>query len=279
MEHAASADYAYLRQLVFGLSQNVLDPSRDYLFDTRLSRVLRNHGMSRLDELVSFLRSRPNPTLERAVAEAMTINETSFFRDSRPFDLLRTELLPKLIETRKHSRTLRFWSAACSTGQEAYSLGMMMLEHFPLLVGWNIQIEGTDISSEVVERAQSGTYHRIEINRGLPARFVVRYFDHVGEDWIVKPEVKKMCHFRQANLTGTQMPFNRSTDKFDVIMLRNVMLYFSQDTRKVLLNSIHRLLPHDGYLFLGSSEQPAEPGLWNSVLAGGTCYFTPRQPS
>jgi len=279
MEHAASADYAYLRQLVFGLSQNVLDPSRDYLFDTRLSRVLRNNGMSRLDELVSVLRSRPNPTLERAVAEAMTINETSFFRDSRPFELLRTELLPKLIETRKHTRTLRFWSAACSTGQEAYSLAMMMLEHFPMLVGWNIQIEGTDISSEVVERAQSGTYHRIEINRGLPARFVVRYFDHMGEDWMMKPEVKKMCRFRQANLTGNTLPFNRSSDKFDVIFLRNVMLYFAQDTRKVLMNNIHRLLPQDGYLFLGSSEQPAEPGMWNAVLAGGTCYFTPRQAS
>jgi chemotaxis protein methyltransferase CheR len=279
MEHAASADYAYLRQLVFGLSQNVLDPSRDYLFDTRLSRVLRNNGMSRLDELVSTLRSRPNPVLERAVAEAMTINETSFFRDSRPFELLRTELLPKLIEARKHTRTLRFWSAACSTGQEAYSIAMMMLEHFPMLVGWNIQIEGTDICNEVVERAQSGTYHRIEINRGLPARFVVRYFDHVGEDWMVKPEVKKMCRFRQANLTGSQLPFNRTTDKFDVIFLRNVMLYFAQDTRKVLMSNIHRLLPSDGLLFLGSSEQPAEPGLWNAVLAGGTCYFTQRQPS
>jgi chemotaxis protein methyltransferase CheR len=279
MEHAASADYGYLRQLVFGLSQNVLDPSRDYLFDTRLSRVLRNNGMSRLEELVMCLRSRPNPILERAVAEAMTINETSFFRDSRPFELLRTDLLPKLIENRKHTRTLRFWSAACSTGQEAYSLAMMMLEHFPMLVGWNIQIEGTDICNEVVDRAQTGTYHRIEINRGLPARFVVRYFDHVGEDWMVKAEVKKVCRFRQANLTGNSLPFNRSTDKFDVIFLRNVMLYFAQDTRKVLMNNIHRLLPTDGLLFLGSSEQPAEPALWNAVLAGGTCHFTPRQPS
>jgi chemotaxis protein methyltransferase CheR len=279
MEHAASADYTYLRQLVFSLSQNVLDPSRDYLFDTRLSRVLRNQGMSRLDELVRLLRSRPNPTLERSVAEAMTINETSFFRDSRPFELLRTELLPKLIESRKHLRTLRFWSAACSTGQEGYSIAMMLLEHFPMLVGWNLQIEGTDICSEVVDRAQAGSYHRIEINRGLPARFVVRYFDHVGEDWVVKPEVKKMCHFRQANLCGPQLPFNRTSDKFDVIFLRNVMLYFSQETRKPLMAGIHRVLPADGYLFLGSSEQPTDPALWNATLAGGTCYFTPRQPS
>lgn len=279
MEQASSADYAYLRQLVFGLSQNVLDPSRDYLFDTRLSKVLRNQGMTRLDELVRHLRSRPDPTLERAVAEAMTINETSFFRDTRPFELLRTELLPKLIETRKHTRSLRIWSAACSTGQEAYSLAMLLTEHFPMLVGWNLRIEGTDISSEVVERAQAGSYHRIEINRGLPARFVVRYFDHIGEDWVVKQELKKMTNFRQANLCGPQLPFNRMGDRFDVIFLRNVMLYFSQETRKVLMANIHKVLAPDGYLFLGSSEQPADPSIWTATLAGGTCYFKPKQPA
>lgn len=279
MEQATSADYAYLRELVYGHSQNVLDPSRDYLFDTRLARVLRNQGMTRLDELVRFLRTHSNPTLEKAVAEAMTINETSFFRDTRPFDLLRTELLPKIIEARKSVRTLRFWSAACSTGQEAYSLAMMLLENFPMLVGWTLKIEGTDISSEVVARAQAGAYHRIEINRGLPARYVVRYFDHIGEDWVAKAEVKKICNFRTANLCAAQLPFNRTTDRFDVIFLRNVMLYFSQDSRKQLLQNIHRVLAPDGVLFLGSSEQPADPSIWNSVLAGGTCYFRPRQAS
>ena len=279
MQVSQNVDYGYLRQLVYGLSQNVLDPSRDYLFETRLTKLLRNQGMTQLEELVQHLKLRKNPVLERSIAEAMTINETSFFRDSRPFELLRTELLPKLIEGRRHARSLRFWSAACSTGQEAYSLSMLMLEHFPLLAGWSQRIEGTDICAEVVSRAQAGTYHRIEINRGLPARFVVRYFDHHGEDWTVKPEVKKMCNFRQASLSGPTLPFNRSEDKFDVIFLRNVMLYFSQETRKVLLAGIHRVLAPDGVLFLGSSEQPADPSIWTSVLAGGTCYFKPRVPS
>ena len=273
------AGYGYLRELVFGLSQNVLDPSRDYLFDTRLSKLLRNQGMTTVDQLIQHLRSTRNPSLERAVAEAMTINETSFFRDVRPFDLLRNDLLPHLIEARRRSRTLRIWSAACSTGQEAYSLAMMLLEHFPLLVGWSIVIEGTDLNGEVVERAREGRYHRIEINRGLPARYVVRYFDHIGEDWIVKPEVRKLCHFRQANLCGPSLPFSRFNDRFDIIMLRNVMLYFSMDTRRTLLSGIHHLLPSDGILFLGSSEQPADLSLWTPVLAGGTCYYTPRQPS
>ena len=279
MEQSTTPDYGYLRQLVFSLSRNVLDPSRDYLFETRLTKLLRNQGMSRVDELVRHLRPPPDPALERAVAEAMTINETSFFRDARPFELLRLELLPKLIESRRLARSLRFWSAACSTGQEGYSLAMLIREHFPVLAPWAISIEGTDLSAEVVERAQNGRYHRIEINRGLPARFVVRYFDHVGEDWIVKPELRKLCNFRQANLCAPQLPFTRVSDRFDVIFLRNVMLYFSQETRKTLLAGIHRLLAPDGILFLGSSEQPADPSLWTPVLAGGTCYFKPRQPS
>jgi chemotaxis protein methyltransferase CheR len=277
MELLTHVDYPYLRQLVFGLSQNVLDPSRDYLFETRLTKVLRNQGLSHLDELVGLLKRRKDPLLERSIAEAMTINETSFFRDSRPFELLRTELLPKLIEARKSKRSLRFWSAACSTGQEGYSLGMLMTEHFPMLTHWTMRIEGTDICAEVVSRAQAGVYHRIEMNRGLPARFVVRYFDHHGEDWVVKQEIKKMCNFKQANLCGPQLPFNRTDDRFDVIFLRNVMLYFSQETRKTLLANVHKVLAPDGVLFLGSSEQPADPSIWTSVLAGGTCHLKPRQ--
>jgi chemotaxis protein methyltransferase CheR len=279
MEQVAGSEYRYLRELVFGVSQNVLDASRDYLFDTRLTKILRNQSMTRLDELVHKLRAQKNPALEREVAEAMTINETSFFRDLRPFDLLRQELLPKIIEARRFHRMLRFWSAACATGQEAYSLAMMLLEHFPMLAGWKFAIEGTDICHEVIQRAQAGLYHRIEINRGLPARFVVRYFEHVGEDWIVKPEVRKLCNFRQANLCGASLPFNRATDGFDVIFLRNVMLYFDQPTRRTLLAGIHRVLAPDGILFLGSSEQPADLSLWTPVLTGGTCYYRPRQPS
>ena len=210
---------AIYESLFSDISQNVLDPSRDYLFETRLTKLLRNEGMNRVDELVRTLRAAKNPELERAIAEAMTINETSFFRDVRPFELLRTELLPRLIEERRWTRTLRFWSAACATGQEAYSLAMLLLEHFPMLAGWKLRIEGTDLSNEVVERAQAGRYHRIEINRGLPARFVVRYFDRLGEDWTVKPEVRKLCNFRQANLCGPSLPFHRADDGFDVIFL------------------------------------------------------------
>jgi chemotaxis protein methyltransferase CheR len=152
---------------------------------------------------------------------------------------------------------------------------MMLADHFSMLAGWNIRIEGTDISSEVIHRAQAGSYHRIEINRGLPARNVVRYFDHHGEDWVVKPEIAKMCNFRQANLCGMQLPF-RPGERFDVVFLRNVMLYFSQETRRILLANIHKLLAPDGVLFLGSTEQPADPSIWTANLAGGTCHYRPK---
>jgi chemotaxis protein methyltransferase CheR len=273
MEQACSADYGYLRQLVFNHSQNVLDPSRDYLFDSRLTIVLRNRGMRKIEELVRHLQATSDKELERDIAEAMTINETSFFRDVRPFELLRTELLPALINARRDTRSLRFWSAACSSGQEAYSLAILMREHFPLLAGWDICIEGTDICAEVVERANAGCYHRIEINRGLPARFIVKYFNKAGEEWEIKPEVRGMCKFRRANLCGNRWPFARASDRFDVVFLRNVMLYFSPETRRALLERIHRILEPDGILFLGASELPADASLWTSTVAGGTCYF------
>lgn len=279
MESTARDGYGYLRQLVHGLTQNVLDPSRDYLFESRLARILRKQGMTHVDELVQHLLHCKDPALEQSIAEAMTINETSFFRDSRPFELLRTELLPRLIEARRHTRALHIWSAACSTGQEAYSLAMLLIEHFPMLTGWDIRIEGTDICSEAIECAQAGRYHRIDVNRGLSTRLLARFFNHQGESWTIKPEVRRLCNFRRGNLCGTPFPFSRAGDRFDVIFLRNVMLYFAQPTRVALLEKIHRLLPPDGILFLGSSEQPPDTSAWTPVIAGGTCYYRPRRPS
>ena len=273
MATAAEVDYGYLRRVVLGHSWNVLDPSRDYLFDTRLKRLLRDLGMDRLDELVHHLRTRRDPLLERAVAEAMTINETSFFRDQRPFDLLRTELLPGLIERRRAVGALRIWSAACSTGQEAVSIAILLREHFPHIGHWKLAIEGTDLSREVVERARAGRYHRIEVNRGLPARYLVKYFDNEGEDWVVRGDIRALCTFRQLNLCNPPLPW---TQRFDVILLRNVMLYFSQETRRGLLEALPHSLERDGVLLLGSSEQADSPS-WSAVLAGGTCYYRPKK--
>jgi len=274
------ADFGYLQRLVYAHTHNVIEASRDYLFQTRLAGLMRSLGLTHLEELVQLLQLKRDSALERQVAEAMTINETSFFRDGRPFELLRTELLPPLIESRRAAHTLRLWSAACSTGQEAYSIAMLLLEHFPQIIGgWNVRIEGTDISAEVIRRCQAGSYERIEMNRGLPARNIVRFFDHSyekhgGEEWTVKSEVRGMTSFHQADLCGEKLP---SGAPFDVIFLRNVMLYFSQETRVSLLARVYRMLAPDGVLFLGSSEQPADAALWTVHLAGGSCYYRPRQ--
>lgn len=270
---AAEADYGYLRRIVLAQSSNVLDASSNHLFDSRLVRLLRNHGISRLQDLVHYLRTTRDLELERSVAEAMTINETSFFRDQRPFELLRTELLPGFIARRRSVRALRIWSAACSTGQEALSIAILLREHFAELAPWNIVIEGTDISAEVVQRARAGRYHRIEVNRGLPARYLVKYFENEGEDWVARSDIRALCHFRLANLCKPPLPW---TQPFDVILLRNVMLYLSPETRKTLLDSLHGVIATDGILLLGSSEQASDSPLWTPVLAGGTCYYKPK---
>jgi chemotaxis protein methyltransferase CheR len=273
MATSPATDYGFLRELVLRETQNVLDPSCDYLFETRLSGLLRALGMSRLDQLVRRLRSANDPELERAVAQAMTIGETSFFRDSRLFELLRTALLPALIEARRPCRTLRLWSAACSTGQEAYSAAILLREQSLLDATWVLRIEGTDIASDAIERASRGIFHRIEMNRGLAPRHIARYFDRAGENWVARPEIRRMCNFRQANICRAPLPFHQP---FDVILLRNAMLYFSQETRRSLLAGVHGLLAPDGFLLLGSAEQPPDAARWCAVLDRGACYYRPR---
>jgi chemotaxis protein methyltransferase CheR len=267
---SSSIDYEYLRTVVMRNSGNQVDPSRDYLFESRLQRLLRDRGLQSLSQLVSALRAEAGATLQRSVAEAMTINETSFFRDTATFDLLRDQLLPAIIASRRDTRTLRFWSAASSSGQEAYSIAMMLREHFPLLAGWKIDILGTDLSTEMVERSSTGRYQRIEINRGLPARFLVKYLVRTGDEWEVAPDIKRLCRFQQRNLCQIPTP-----EKFDVIFLRNVMIYFPQETRRQVLLTMHRSLTPDGILFLGLSEQPRMDTHWQTMLTPKTVWYKP----
>ena len=268
---SSALDFEYLRAVVMRNSGNQVDPSRDYLFESRLQRLLRDRGLQSLSQLVSALRSDPGANLQRSVAEAMTINETSFFRDTSTFDLLREQLLPALIAARQTTRTLRFWSAASSSGQEAYSLAMLLREHFPLLAGWKIDILGTDISAEMVERSSAGRYQRIEVNRGLPARFLVKYLVRTGDEWEIHPDIKRLCRFHQRNLC---QPFPTG-ESFDVIFLRNVMIYFPQDTRRHVLLGMHRSLARDGVLFLGLSEQPRMDTHWQTMLTPKTVWYKP----
>ena len=265
----SDADYAYLRELVLEQSANLIDPSRNLLFDTRLTPIARTAGAMNLSGLVDMLRVDRTEHLHRAVAEAMTINETSFFRDIRPFDALRKSVIPALIAQRSAERELRIWSAASSTGQEAYSIAMLLVEHFPELKRWDVRIVGSDISRPVIEYAQRGRYRRLEINRGLPARMLLKYFERDGEEWEVSDRVKQLCEFRYVNLCAPlpQLPM------FDLVLLRNVLLYFPQQDRSCVFADVHRQMQSGGYLLLGNSEQAEDSTDQFQAEFAAACYF------
>jgi chemotaxis protein methyltransferase CheR len=265
----SDSDYDYLRGLVMAESANLIDPSRNALFDTRLTPIARLSGAANLEDFVNMLKAGRPAHLHRAVAEAMTINETSFFRDITPFEMLRQIVFPRLIEERMERRRLRIWSAASSTGQEAYSLAMLIAEHFPDLAQWDVKIIGTDISRHVVDYAQKGRYRRLEVNRGLPARMLVKYMVREGDEWEVIPRVRAMCEFRYGNLCAP-MPH---LPMFDLVLLRNVLLYFSLHDRRLLFKEIYQKMARDGYLLLGNAEQAEDSTNLFEVEFAANCYF------
>jgi chemotaxis protein methyltransferase CheR len=265
----SDSDYAYLRELVLAQSANLIDPSRNALFDTRLTPIARLAGASNLEDFVNILKAGRPAHLHRAVAEAMTVNETSFFRDVQPFEMLREVVIPSLMMERRRERRLWLWSAASSTGQEAYSLAMLLAEYFPELAEWDVKIIGTDISRQVVDYAQKGRYRRLEVNRGLPARMLIKYMVRKGEEWEVNAQIRSMCEFQYANLCAPllQLP------EFDLVLLRNVLLYFSRNDRTALFAGVHRKMMPNGYLVLGNAEQAEDStNLFEVEFAAG-CYF------
>lgn len=262
-------DYAYLRKLVLDESANLIDSSRDVLFETRLAPIAKSAGAEDLEGLVNLLREDRTTRLHRAVAEAMTINETSFFRDVRPFEALRTTIIPDLISRNRLTRKLRVWSAACSTGQEAYSVAMLLVEHFPELVEWDVKVLGTDLSQTVLEYAERGRYRRLEVNRGLPARMLSKYFLRDGEEWEVVPQVRDLCEFHYANLCAPLPPM----PVFDVVMLRNVVLYFPPQDQSCLFADVYRQMTPGGYLMLGIAEQAEDSSDQFRVEFAADCYL------
>ncbi len=271
----SDSDYAYLRELVLTQSANFIDPSRNTLFETRLAPLARGAGASDLEGFVNILRMDRPAHLHRAVAEAMTINETSFFRDVRPFDALRSHVLPRLIEQNRDRRRLRIWSAASSTGQEAYSIAMMLAEDFPELAGWDVKIIGTDISRQVVDYARRARYRRIEVNRGLRARLLVKYFQRDEEEWEVCAKIRSMCEFQYANLCATLPPL----PVFDLVLLRNVLLYFPQQDRTLVFSDVYRQMSPRGYLVLGNAEQAEDSTNLFQAELGSDWYFYKPTPA
>lgn len=245
----APADYQFVQALLHRLAGIVLEAEKEYLLEARLGPLGRQLGLASVGELVARLRERPGE-LDQRVLEAMTIHETAFFRDWKPFEALRTRVLPELIKAREGTRKLSFWSAASSTGQEAYSMAMVLRENFPQLATWSVSILATDLSNAVLDTARKGYFSQLEINRGMPARFLTKFLRSEGAGWAVRDEIRKMVDFRQMNLTRPWPLLPR----FDVVFLRNVMIYFDLPTKRTIFSRLKEAEAPDGYLFLGAAE-------------------------
>lgn len=239
-----------IRAVVRDHSGIVIEEGKESLVQTRLLPLARSRGVRTVDELCSRLPH--DRTLREQVIEAMTTNETRFFRDEVPFTLLADKVIPAVMRQNEAARTLRIWSAACATGQEPYSIAIMLFECFPELGGWDVQILATDLSRDVLERAKLGRYRRVEVGRGLSPEQLYRYFDQQGDLWTIKNHLRHRVDFRYHNLTA---PWPR-LPTFDVVFLRNVLIYFDADTKRKVLERTWRQTAENGFLFLGASERP-----------------------
>jgi len=243
-------DYDFLRRVLKQRSGLVLSADKQYLVESRLLPIARKAGFVHLSELVAALQRGDRDVLMTRVVEAMTTNETFFFRDKTPYENFRFTVMPALLSAREVVRTIRIWCAAASTGQEPYSLAMALKEGQPDLSGWRIEIVATDLSSEVLEKARAGVYSQFEVQRGLPIQLLVKYFTKVGDMWQVAPEIRAMVKFRQLNLLADFSALG----SFDLVFCRNVLIYFDQETKIDLLNRLAWITAGDGYLVLGAAE-------------------------
>lgn len=241
-----------VRQLLFERAAITLNEDQGYLVESRLASLAKEQGCGSVSALVQRIEREPYNSLHQRVVEAMTTNETSFFRDGHPFETLKTAILPDLLLKRAQERRLRIWSAACSSGQEAYSLLILLFDSFPLVKSWNLRMVGTDIATSMVERARKGVYSELEVGRGLPRPLLNKYFVQEGTSYRVRDELRRMVEWRTMNLALADPTFVA----FDIIFLRNVLIYFDQTTRSAVFNNVTRGLRSDGYLFLGSTETP-----------------------
>jgi chemotaxis protein methyltransferase CheR len=244
-----SLDYEFLRKLLKERSGLDLSSDKQYLVESRLIPLARRFGMPGIAELVARIKAG-SETLTAEVVEAMTTNETFFFRDKVPFDHLKEAVLPALAQARAARRSLRIWCAASSTGQEPYSIAMCLKEAGSMLAGWRTEIVATDLSLGVLEKARAGVFSQFEVQRGLPIQMLVKYFRQVGDTWQIAPDIRAMVQYRPLNLLADFTHLGR----FDVIFCRNVLIYFDQETKIGVLNRISKLIEPDGYLVLGAAE-------------------------
>lgn len=249
----APQDFEYICELIRRRAGITLEPGKEYLVESRLVPLAKQEGLKGIEDLLAKMKTGPLAmSLTRKVIESMTTNETSFFRDIHPFDALRDKVIPDLIARRAMTKTLSIWCAAASSGQEPYTILMLLRENFPQLFngGWRFQFVGTDLSSEMIRRCREGKFSQLEINRGLPAQLMVKYFKKIGMDWQIDEQLRKACEFREMNLCDEWTGLSN----IDIVFMRNVLIYFSVETKRQILGKVRKVMKPDGYLFLGGAE-------------------------
>lgn len=269
-------DFELLCGIVKSRSGLTLSPDKAYLLENRLMAVSRKWGMTDIDGLAAAVRGGPNEELLREITEAMTTNETLFFRDQTPFEQLEKVVLPRLLQSRRDSRTIRIWSAACSSGQEPYSIAMILKGMGSLLDDWRIEIKATDISRAMLDKARAGLYTQFEVQRGLPIAMLMKHFRQNGDKWEIDPTIRGMVEYSEFNLLDDPT----SLGQFDVVFCRNVLIYLDTPTKTRVLENIWKLMPTDGVLYMGGAETvmgvtekflPVHEhrGMYSRVLSGG----------
>lgn len=268
----AESSFRYVADLVRRETSMLYEQGKEYLVEARLLPLAREAGDSDVDVYVSRLMS--DAAERRKAIDALTINETSWFRDNAPYQAFTEVLLPRAIAANQATRRISIWSAACSSGQEAYSLSMLLDQHLPL--GWTAEILATDVSTAMLERVKAGRYSQVEMNRGLPATHLVRYFSRVGSEWEVSADLRRIVTTQHLNLATTFPPL----PTFDIVFLRNVLIYFDLDTKRDILRRVHaRVAPH-GSLLLGSSETTLDlTDSWEREAVGRVQVHRPVQPA
>lgn len=269
-----TGDYEFIAQLVKERSGLVLQTGKEYLLESRLLPVARNNGMETLEQLVSAMRVATGEGLRVAVNEAMTTNESFFFRDKTPFDVFKNTMLPPLLESRASIKSLRIWCAAASSGQEPYSLAMI-IKDIPELANWRVEILGTDISNAILEKAKSGMYSQFEVQRGLPVNLLMKYFKQNGEFWQIDSSIRSMVTYKNFNLLDDF----KSLGRFDIVFCRNVLIYFDSETKGKVMDKIAQVLSPDGYMILGSAESVFGLSDKYTLVPDQKFLYTPKSES
>lgn len=267
--------FAFVSDTVRRDSAIVLEPGKEYLVESRLLPLARAAGLPDVDAYVAHVRTRGTTADRAAIVEALTTNETSWFRDRDPFDVLVQTVIPDLVGRLGARRRITIWSGACSSGQEAYTIAMLMAEHV-LPLGWQVDIVATDIAPSMLERTRQGRYSQLEVGRGLPAPLMVKHFQRVGPHWQVSDQLRSMVRVQHLNLAA---PFP-ALPVFDIVFLRNVLIYFDTPTKKAVLDRVRRVLSPDGYLFLGGAETTlGVDESWHRTPVGRLTLNRPRPPA